>query len=112
MATTRWTDVVARIIEVQPEDDPAHRLDHQDIANIILRKSNYMVAMYNQDILRFDVPTLFLPPILTGALQYNLDICFGFVFDRHGHVLRKYRRAEDREALARQYGQKARASAS
>ena len=77
-----------------------------DIANIILRKDNYLVALYNQDILRLAIPVgpWQIPAMLTETLQWNLDRCLSAVFDKNGHVHRKYTRPERRAELTRTYG--------
>ena len=75
---------------------------------MILRRTNYMVAMFNQEVIRLNIPLPFghgweVPAIMTGALQWNLEQCLDFIFDKHGRVHRKFLKPENRDALASRY---------
>lgn len=43
------------------------KLDAHDVANRIMRQENYLVAMFNKDLLDLRVP---LPPLLQNALSF------------------------------------------
>jgi autophagy-related protein 9 len=77
------------------------RLDAHDIANRIMREENYLVALFNKEILDLRVP---LPPALqrmlggrlpggqlTRALEWNLRFCLlRYLFGKDGQVRRAF----------------------
>jgi autophagy-related protein 9 len=53
------------------------KLDAHDVANRIMRQENYLVALFNKDVLNLNVPFPGLhsrPPKLTKTLEWNLSI--------------------------------------
>lgn len=70
------------------------RLNAHDIANRIMRKENYMIALINKDVLDLSVPCpAFLDRIfssksvLTRTLEWNIKLCINnFVFDDNGQI--------------------------
>ncbi|KAG5456822.1 MAG: autophagy protein Apg9-domain-containing protein [Olpidium bornovanus] len=124
--TVAWKDVVNRLIAAkellpapgvgssssagggissQPPPLPsANRLSAHDITNRIMRKENFMVALFNKDL--FDLSVPFVPhlrrkQILTRTLEWNLSFCvLGYVFNRHGQIRRKLLKDTKREDLA------------
>jgi autophagy-related protein 9 len=65
------------------------RMDAHDIANRIMRKDNYFIAMINRDVLNLTVPVPILNtrPLLTRTLEWNLNLCImKYVFDDQGQV--------------------------
>jgi autophagy-related protein 9 len=65
------------------------RMDAHDIANRIMRKDNYFIAMINRDVLDLTVPVLILKtrPLLTKILEWNINLCImKYVFDDQGQV--------------------------
>jgi autophagy-related protein 9 len=65
------------------------RMDAHDIANRIMRKDNYFIAMINRDVLDLTVPIPILNtrPLLTRTLEWNLNLCImKYVFDDQGQV--------------------------
>ena len=65
------------------------RMDAHDIANRIMRKDNYFIAMINRDVLDLTVPVPILNarPLLTKILEWNLNLCImKYVFDDQGQV--------------------------
>ena len=59
-----------------------------------MRRSNYLIALFNKDLLDLSVP---LPgmrnraPVLTRTMEWNLSFCLlGFVFDRRGQVRKQF----------------------
>ncbi|KAG9012557.1 autophagy protein atg9 [Tulasnella sp. 427] len=118
--TISWTEVVRRIGQIRDQNPgtaissaanaldasalhhsnspPTATLDAHDIANRIMRQENYLIALFNKDLLDLRVP---LPPVLdrvfggylnrgntlTRALEWNLRYCLmGHLFDRSGRV--------------------------
>ncbi|KAG8929327.1 autophagy protein atg9 [Tulasnella sp. 418] len=116
--TISWPEVVRRISQIRDQNPrtaiashanqldasalhhsnspPAATLDALDIANRIMRQENYLIALFNKDLLHLKVP---LPPFierfigdrngatLTQALEWNLRYCLlGHLFDAKGRV--------------------------
>ncbi|UZJ52110.1 hypothetical protein CBS101457_001430 [Exobasidium rhododendri] len=69
-------------------------LDAHDVANRIMRQENYLVALFNKDILNLNLPFFGLqsrPPQLTKTLEWNLAFCLlGFLFDSKGQVRKEF----------------------
>ncbi|KAF9067555.1 autophagy protein Apg9-domain-containing protein [Rhodocollybia butyracea] len=132
--TISWPEIVRRIGMIR-EDNPltaisskrsgpsgavsdtsSAKLDAHDIANRIMRQENYLIALFNKDLLDLRVP---LPPIvkkfipqdeerregskgkmLTQALEWNLRFCLmEYLFDRHGRVRKLFLKSKNRGAL-------------
>ncbi|PWZ00040.1 APG9-domain-containing protein [Testicularia cyperi] len=68
------------------------RLDAHDVANRIMRQENYLIALFNENILDLSVPGLrHRSPALTKTLEWNLNFCLlGFLFDGQGQVRRQF----------------------
>lgn len=65
------------------------RMDAHDIANRIMRKDNYFIAMINRDVLNLTVPVPILNtrPLLTKILEWNINLCImKYVFDDQGQL--------------------------
>ena len=65
------------------------RMDAHDIANRLMRRDNYYIAMINKEILDLSLPVPFLGSrqFYSKSLEYCLGSCFeNFIFDDHGHV--------------------------
>lgn len=83
------------------------RLTAHDIANRIMRKENYLVALYNKDILNFklNVPLLsYLTKenfFLTKTLEWNINLCIiGFVFNNEGQFKSMFLKRSNRSKLS------------
>jgi len=110
MQTVSWQDVVARImalrdsnaITVQRKISPASRrfigtqskakLDAHDIANRLMRKENYMIALFNKEILDLTLPI----PLLQGrqffsrTMLWNIEWCImDMVFNHENGQVRQ-----------------------
>lgn len=68
------------------------RLDAHDVANRIMRQENYLIALFNENILDLSVPGLRnRSPALTRSLEWNLNFCLlGFLFDANGQVRHQF----------------------
>lgn len=84
------------------------RLNAHDIANRIMRKENYMIALVNKDIMDLSIP---VPPIarsvfsnkavLTRTLEWNLKICINnFMFNDNGQINPNILKESSRNQLA------------
>ncbi|KAI9205012.1 APG9-domain-containing protein [Polychytrium aggregatum] len=96
LQTIKWRDVVARILEINNTSaDTRHgNLDSYIIANRIMRYDNYMIALFNKDLLDLKVP--FLPffgsrMFLTKIIEWNLQFCiFYYIFDEKGRMRKHF----------------------
>ncbi|TFK94825.1 APG9-domain-containing protein [Polyporus arcularius HHB13444] len=125
--TISWPEVVRRIGMIR-EDNPltaissktaAHhsftaKLDAHDIANRIMRQENYLIALFNKELLDLRVPLpLFLQRFaffrtaeegkgktLTRALEWNLRFCLmEYLFDESGKVRKVFLKSKNRAVL-------------
>ena len=100
-----WQEIVSRIMALRDSNptissklqktggfvrtQDKQRLDAHDIANRLMRRQNYMIAMINKDVLDLTLPIPFLRnrKLFTRTLEWNLELCIlDFVFNRKGHV--------------------------
>lgn len=87
------------------------KLDAHDIANRIMREENYLIALFNKDLLDLRIP---LPKVLSNffnqeekhgltlstALEHNLRICLiRYLFDVRGRVKEVFLKEKNRSAL-------------
>ncbi|SZF03737.1 unnamed protein product [Blumeria hordei] len=106
MQTVSWQDVVARIMALRDANpitaemisssnrkflgsQSKQRLDAHDIANRLMRRENYLIALFNKDILDLTLPVPFLQgrQLFSRALLWNIDQCImDLVFNEHGQV--------------------------
>ncbi|OBZ65786.1 Autophagy-related protein 9 [Grifola frondosa] len=121
--TISWPEVVRRIGAIR-EDNPltalssngaaqsvTAKLDAHDIANRIMRQENYLIALFNKELLDLRIP---LPPILkrfmrpedgkgrmlTRALEWNLRFCLmEYLFDPSGRVRKVFLKSKNRTVL-------------
>ncbi len=120
MQTVSWQDIVVRVMalrdanpktagnmtRVQREwigSQSKERLDAHDIANRLMRRENYLIALFNKDILDLSVPLPFLRnrQLLTRTLEWT--IVFGvldFVFDSRGQVNQEFLKSARRGQLS------------
>ncbi|KAJ3774233.1 putative transmembrane protein [Lentinula raphanica] len=125
--TISWPEVVRRISMIREEnpltaisstrantnDTTTAKLDAHDIANRIMRQENYLIALFNKDLLDLRVP---LPSMLkrfvsqdqskskgkmlTQALEWNLRFCLmEYLFDKHGRVRKIFLKSKNRTVL-------------
>jgi autophagy-related protein 9 len=124
--TISWPEIVRRIGSIREENPltaissnspnaggtvATAKLDAHDIANRIMRQENYLIALFNKELLDLRVP---LPPLLKGfvpsdegkgkvltkALEWNLRFCLmEYLFDVHGHVRKVFLKQKNRAAL-------------
>jgi autophagy-related protein 9 len=127
MQTITWQDVVARIMALR-DQNPAtverisqrnrkyigsqskQRLDAHDIANRLMRRDNYLIAMFNKEILNLDINLPFLRgrQISSTTFFSTLDWCImDLVFNEQGQVrqlvLKDTRRKELSSALRNRF---------
>ncbi|PFH55227.1 hypothetical protein XA68_10332 [Ophiocordyceps unilateralis] len=126
MQTVSWQDIVGRIMTLRDQNPKTatnmpqnvrrfigsqskERLDAHDIANRLMRKDNYLIAMINKDILNLSLPL----PLLRGRqlfsktmewyLQYSI---LDMVFNDSGQVRQDFLRADRRGLLSQKLKQR------
>lgn len=115
MQTVSWQEVVNRIIKIRDNnpttshqlhhltvDHPQQRLNAHDIANRIMRQENYLIALFNKDLLNLSIPFPFLRNrhILTKTLEWNLSFCvLNYVFNDQGQVRKTFVKDVQRNKL-------------
>ncbi|KAF3912944.1 hypothetical protein ABW21_db0200494 [Orbilia brochopaga] len=98
MQTIQWQDVVQKLMALRDSNpvtsltttrkyiknhSSKQRMDAHDIANRLMRKENYLIALFNKDILDLSIPMPFLRnhQLLTKTVEWNLGLSIlDFVF--------------------------------
>lgn len=78
-------------------------MDAHDIANRIMRKDNYFIAMIDRDVLDLTIPLPFLNsrPLLTKTLEWNINLCImKYVFDEQGQLRTAFIKDTHKQLLA------------
>ena len=90
--------VTANVAEVKAKN----RIDAHDVANRIMRKENYLIALYNKKILNLSLPIpLYRSSTLTKTLEWNLNLCImGFAFNESGYLKQNFLKHSQREYLS------------
>lgn len=79
------------------------RLDAHDIANRIMRRDNYTIALINKDVLDLSVLFMDQKQSLTKTLEWNLKLCIdNFVFNQQGQINGSIVKDYNRNQLARE----------
>eukprot|EP00163_Fabomonas_tropica_P000156 TRINITY_DN1010_c0_g2_i1.p1 TRINITY_DN1010_c0_g2~~TRINITY_DN1010_c0_g2_i1.p1 ORF type:complete len:759 (+),score=183.40 TRINITY_DN1010_c0_g2_i1:637-2913(+) len=90
-----WREVVFKLISLQERQRISivnDSLNAHDIANRIMRKENYLIGMFNKDViqLNFPVPNCLdfgERKVLTRSLEWNLSFCItDSMFDEHFRI--------------------------
>jgi autophagy-related protein 9 len=101
--TIEWREIVQKVIGVPRLCITKERMTPLDVANRIMRKENYLIAMINKEVIRPKLP-FYLPyfgerVFLTKTIEWSLKLTiFDYVFD---NSLRsdKYNEGFDRRFL-------------
>ena len=117
--TISWQEVVSRLMTLR-EANPAtagaisakhrkflgsqskQRMDAHDIANRLMRKENYLIALINKDVLDLTLPIPFLRnrQLFSRTLEWNINLCImDYVFNENGQVRTLFLRDTHRRAL-------------
>lgn len=118
--TISWQEVVSRLMNLR-DANPAtagavsakhrkfmgsqskQRMDAHDIANRLMRKENYLIALINKDILDLTLPIPFLRnrQLFSRTLEWNIQLCvLDYVFNDQGQVRTLFLRDTHRRALS------------
>lgn len=122
MQTISWQDVVACIMKLRDKNPKTadrerwssgqrkwlgsqskERLDAHDIANRLMRRENFLIALINKDILDLSIPLPFLNgrQFLSRLLEWTLNFSImDFVFDERGQVNQEFLKADRRGQLS------------
>ena len=118
--TVSWQEVVKRLMSLR-DSNPAtaagisqrhrhfmgsqskQRMDAHDIANRLMRRDNYLIALINKDILDLTLPLPFLKnkQLFSRTMEWNLSLCIlDFVFNEQGQVRSPFLRDTHRRVLS------------
>ncbi|KAJ2698090.1 autophagy protein atg9, partial [Coemansia spiralis] len=79
----------------------ARPLTADGIINRIMRRENYMLALFNKDLLDISIPGLGRRKVLTKALEWNLSFCLmSYLFDERGQLRRRFLKESNRAILS------------
>ncbi|KAJ5779584.1 Autophagy-related protein 9 [Penicillium paradoxum] len=118
--TISWQEVVSRLMALRDSNpstaaavSPKHRrflgsqskqrMDAHDIANRLMRKENYMIALVNKDILDLTLPIPFLKnrQLFSRTMEWNLNLCvMDYVFNEQGQLRTLFLKDTHRRALS------------
>lgn len=120
MQTVSWQDVVARVMALRDThaetavnlapgsrrylgSQSKKRLDAHDIANRLMRKENYFIALVNKDVLDFSLPVPLFGrrTFFSRTLEWYLNfVIIDFVFDHGTQVNQEFLKAQRRGFLS------------
>ncbi|KAJ2484051.1 autophagy protein atg9 [Coemansia sp. RSA 2320] len=112
IATVAWHEVVSRMVTLRDVEIReyrnltksrilGYRLTADGIVNRIMRRENYMLALFNKDLLDMSVPGLGKEQVLTKALEWNLSFCLmNYLFDERGQLRRRFLKESNRAILS------------
>ncbi|PGH15119.1 hypothetical protein AJ79_02645 [Helicocarpus griseus UAMH5409] len=118
--TISWQEVVSRLMALRDSNPSTagavsakhrkllgsqskQRMDAHDIANRLMRKDNYLIALFNKDILDLTLPIPFLRnrQLFSRTLEWNLHLCIlEYVFNEQGQVRPLFLKDTHRKALS------------
>ena len=118
--TIQWQEIVKRLMALRdlnpstvvhvPErhrqflgTQSKQRMDAHDIANRLMRRDNYMIALINKEILDMTLPIPFLAnrSLFSKTMEWNLSLCImDFVFDKRGQPGKEFLRDTSRKELS------------
>lgn len=79
------------------------RMDAHDIANRLMRRDNYLIALINKDVLDLTLPIPFFKnrQLFSKTLEWNLSLCIlDYVFNEQGQVRPLFLKDAHRRALS------------
>ena len=120
METITWQEVVARVMALRDQNPKTattltatqrqwlgsqskERLDASDIANRLMRRENYLIALFNKDVLDLTIPLPFSHhrQLFSRTMEWLLMFSIlDFVFDERGQVNQEFIRSERRAELS------------
>lgn len=126
MQTVSWQDIVARIMALRDQNPKTaanipqtlrrfigsqskERLDAHDIANRLMRKENYLIAMINKDILNLSLPGPILRDrqLFSKTMEWYLHYAIlDMAFNELGQLRQDFLRADRRSLLIQKLKQR------
>ncbi|PHH74732.1 hypothetical protein CDD80_2876 [Ophiocordyceps camponoti-rufipedis] len=126
MQTVSWQDVVARIMSLRDQNPKTatnmpqnvrrylgsqskDRLDAHDIANRLMRRDNYLIAMINKDVLDLSLPIPFFrgKQLYSKTMEWYLHYSIlDMAFNDFGQVRQDFLRADRRGQLSQKLKQR------
>ena len=117
--TISWQEIVSRLMALR-DANPAtaqvstrhrrlmgsqskQRMDAHDIANRLMRKENYLIALVNKDVLDLRLPVPFLRnrQWFSKSLEWNIYLCvMDYLFNEQGQIKTLFLKDTHRKALA------------
>ena len=118
--TVSWQEVVKRLMLLRDSNPSTaagvterhrrfmgsqskQRMDAHDIANRLMRRDNYLIALINKDILDLTLPIPLLKnrQLFSKTLEWNLSLCIlDYVFNEQGQVRPLFLKDTHRRALS------------
>ncbi|KAL3232887.1 Autophagy-related protein 9 [Nakaseomyces bracarensis] len=97
LQTIPWQNIIQQLMYLKDQNaltanvvavKAKNKLNAHGVANRIMRKENYLIALYNNDVLDLSLPIPFLKSSpLTKTLEWNINLCvMGFVFNDAGFI--------------------------
>ncbi|KAG1448965.1 hypothetical protein G6F46_011064 [Rhizopus delemar] len=107
MQTVSWQTVLERIIDIREtnpntSEQSSLRLTEHDVANRIMRKENYLIALLNKEMLNLTIPLPYLNnrQLFTKDIEWNLSFCLlDFVFDQRGQIRKRFLKEKNKQIL-------------
>ncbi|TDZ28085.1 Autophagy-related protein 9 [Colletotrichum spinosum] len=120
MQTVSWQDIVGRIMSLRDanpttatnisrsqrrwmKNQSKERLDAHDIANRLMRRDNYLIAMMNKDVIDLTLPIPFMRThqFFSKSLEWNIHFAvLSFVFDENNQINQEFLKADRRGILS------------
>lgn len=111
MQTISWQQVVSRMMLLRDQNfavaqrHARNKLDAYEIANRIMRRENYLIAMLSKDVLDLSVPLPFvrkrLGPTFTKTLEWNIGLCImDYAFNDAGQLRPIFLKENRRKVLS------------
>ncbi|KAM5475338.1 autophagy protein atg9 [Microsporum audouinii] len=118
--TVSWQQVVSRLMALRDSNPSTaaavsakhrrflgsqskQRMDAHDIANRLMRRENYLIALFNKDILDLTLPLPFLRSrqLFSRTLEWNLNLCvLDYAFNQQGQLRPLFLKDTHRKALS------------
>ena len=83
------------------------KLDAYNFCNRLMRRENYLIAIFNRNILDLSLPLIPNHQLLTKSLEINLNLALmGFVFDDRGNVKKRFTKINEKDTLSTELRQR------
>ncbi|KAI0517706.1 autophagy protein Apg9 [Xylaria bambusicola] len=128
MQTVSWQDVVSKITSLRDQNfktatnitpsqrkflskqlgshvasQSKERLDAHDIANRLMRRENYIIALFNKDVLNLTIPFLNSRQLFSRSLEWTVQFgVLDLIFDEHHQVHQRVLKADHRGQLSQE----------